>query len=173
MKSDSEIIKKVLEGERCDYAILVQRYERTVHAAALQILGDYHATQDTAQEAFIIAYEKLASLRDGSAFGAWIVKIARRQAFRWLRKNPASQPLDEGIELSNGNLNGQLDDESKHLLNSIARLPGHERRAVMMKHFGGHTAQSIADMTGHPVGTVTKRLSRAYTRLRGWLKETE
>lgn len=169
-RSDEEIIQAVLNGDRHEYAELVRRYEKTVHAVAFQILEDFHSAEDITQDAFVTAYEKLVTLRNRSVFGAWIVKIARRQAIRWSRRNPKPHALDESMETTQGRLNGQLTDEAKQLLKCVSRLPKHERRAVMMKHFDGHTAASIARITGHPVGTITKRLSRAYTRLRKWLE---
>jgi RNA polymerase sigma-70 factor (ECF subfamily) len=51
------------------------------------------------------------------------------------------------------------------------RLPDHERDVVTLHHLDGHSVQAVADLTGRPLGTVTKQLSRAYERLRETFKE--
>ena len=40
---------------------------------------------------------------------------------------------------------------------------------VYLAYFGGHAVAEVAEMTGRPVGTVTKQLSRGRERLRGTL----
>jgi DNA-directed RNA polymerase specialized sigma24 family protein len=57
------------------------------------------------------------------------------------------------------------------LLEAVMRLPDHERNAVLLCHFQGHSVRDAAALTGRTVGTVTKQLSRAYARLRAALKD--
>ena len=71
MRSDAEITRMTLNGEKEAFAVLVERYERPVRAVALMnVLGDYHRAADAAQDAFVKAYEKLPGLRKPSSFGA-------------------------------------------------------------------------------------------------------
>jgi predicted RNA polymerase sigma factor len=80
VQSDSELVQAVLAGDRRAYERLFERHERSVLAAALAVLGNYHAAQDVAQEAFVKAYRSLGGLRKKSSFGPWVRKIARREA---------------------------------------------------------------------------------------------
>ena len=66
MQTDAELVEAVLRGDRPSFAMLVQRHERAVMAAAMGILQDHHAAQDVAQDAFVSAYQQLGSLRDGA-----------------------------------------------------------------------------------------------------------
>ena len=75
MRSDSELTEGVLGGEPAAFAELVRRHERVVYGVSLAVLGDHHSAEDAAQETFMMAYEKLGSLRNGSAFGAWVLRI--------------------------------------------------------------------------------------------------
>ena len=47
-----------------------------------RILGDRHEAEDVAQEAFVIAYRSLSTWRGEGPFGAWITRIAVRDAIR-------------------------------------------------------------------------------------------
>jgi len=136
--SDTEVVEAVLSGERSAFAVLVQRYEHAVCAAAMNVLHDGHMAEDAAQDAFVIAYEKLAALRDSSAFGTWILKIVRRQAIRLARRRSQRMPLDQTGNAGLQGSDGRMDEASEQLLAAVTRLPTHERRVLMLKHFDGH-----------------------------------
>jgi RNA polymerase sigma-70 factor (ECF subfamily) len=170
LKSDAEIVTEVLADDSSAYGLLVRRYERVARAVATQILGDFHLAEDVAQEAFVAAYEKLATLRNREVFGPWFVRIVQNRARSLVRRAPRTEPLDENIPDPSPGSNGQLDDLSKHLLDTVNRLPEPERQVVMLKYFGGYNTQDIVEMIGASDGTIRKRLSRALTRLRKRLK---
>ena len=52
--SDSELVQRVRQGNRQAYAVLVRRYEVTVRAATIAILGDTQAAEAAAQAAFLV-----------------------------------------------------------------------------------------------------------------------
>ncbi len=173
MESDAELVKAVLAGDREAFAGLVERYERTVRATALAIVRNHHLAQDVAQEAFLAAYSKLGTLRDGAAFGFWLLRIARRRALGAVRRRPHEQTLEATDVETRVGADGQLRDDSRNLLAAVMRLPEKERMLVMLHYFDGQKVADIAQVTGRPVGTVTGLLSRARDRLRRWLKESE
>ena len=171
MQSDAELVDMVLNGNQDAFAVLIRRYEGAVRAVATQVLGDLHAAEDAAQEAFVKAYQNLGGLQKSSVFGGWLLKIARHQAITLARQRARHQGgrVTEEIPAHRGN--GQLDEESKILLAAVMKLPQHERRVVMLRHFDGHTVRVIAGMTGRSISTVTKQLSRARQRLREALRD--
>ena len=172
MRSDAELIDAVLSGQREVFVDLVHRYEDAVRATTLAIVRNHHTAQDLTQDTFVAAYEKLGSLRDGSAFGAWLIQIARRRAVNAVERTPRTEPFD-AHETAGVPRDGRLDEASGDLLAAVMRLPEHERTVVMLNYFAGHKLSDIAEMTGRPLGTVTTQLTRARDRLRGWLKELE
>lgn len=172
METDAELISAVLGGRPAAFEELLGRYERLVRAAVRGVLRGGPAVEDAVQETFLAAYRGLGSLRDGSAFGGWVLRIARREAIRLARRETrhAAAALS-GEALASGD--GRLDDESRQLLDEVLALPDHERVVVMMHYFEGRAAREIADMLGRPIGTVTKQLSRACRRLKRRLTEQQ
>jgi len=171
MQSDAELVEVVLGGDRASFAVLVQRYERAVLGAALAVLRDFHAAEDTAQETFVAAYRKLGSLRDGSQFAAWILRIARHRAIEALRKRPKMRSDSAPLEQLAADGRCQADDGMGELLRAIDRLPERQRRVVLQRYCDGLSVQEIARAAGSPIGTITKDLSRAYARLRQSLRK--
>lgn len=170
--SDSKLVEAVLNGDREAYGCLFERHERSVQAAALAILGDYHAAQDAVQESFVIAYTKLGGLRKGASFGPWARKIARRQAIQIRRGMLKRKDAKHHVTRADvPHADGQIDEPNRWLLDAVMCLPKHERMVVMFRYFDNHSIKTISELTGRPVGTITMQLSRARTRLQKWLKE--
>lgn len=173
IESDRNLVEAVLRGDRNAFAVLVQRYKGVVVAIATEILDDKHAAEDVAQDAFLTAYEGLSSLRDGGAFGFWLMQITRRAALRFADQHRRERVLHVDAGEPFADRNGKPNDRSMELLRLVQRLPEHERFVVMLRYFENHSVLEISDMIGHPVSTVTKRLTRARRRLGKWFRESE
>ena len=169
---DAVLIDRIRAGDVQAYGTLVERYERGILGAVLAIVRDRHAAQDVVQDVFVQCYLKLPALRDGSRFGWWLFKAARRQAVRTSRGLKRSSMLRVATDLPDDS-NALHEDEQQQLLSLVRRLPAHERLMISLRYFDGHSVKEIAQMTGRPIGTVTKQLSRALERLRGDFQEQQ
>ena len=168
MQHDSELIRLAGEGNREAYGELAKRYERLALVVAIGILSDRHLAEDAVQEAFVSAYRRLDALRDSSKFGPWLMQITRREAIRLAKRHKKAESLacsQEPVEEKSpdATLNGH-----DHAISWINRLPAQERVVFSLHHLDGRAAREIAELTGRPIGTVTKQLSRAMHRLRCW-----
>jgi len=143
-----------------------------VFGCAYSVLGDFHAAEDAAQEAFMEAYRDLPSLQSPDAFPGWLRRIVLRRCNRMTRKrvvptssmehadaavSPASNPADvaAGREMAN------------KVLDAIRSLPEHERMATTLYYINGYSQKDIADFLDVPVTTVNNRLHSSRNRLKG------
>jgi len=166
VQCDAKIVRAVLKGDRPGFAELVKRYQRSVRAVCLGVLADEHLADDAAQEAFVKAYEKLQNLRKAELFGPWLLKIAKRCALDTLRQKPREQALENDAALPAVSSNGELDEAKLKLLRAVMQLPKSEKQVVMLRYFSRHSVKDVALIANRSVGTVTKQLSRAHSRLR-------
>lgn len=172
MLTDAQLVNVVRGGDHLAFAELVGRYERTVWARAWHIIGDYHAAQDATQDAFVEAFRRLGQLRRPESFGLWLMRIAQREAVRTARRLRRASASDlAGIELAVAAQHDELSEDANRIVVLVGGLPDHERAVVALRYFDGHSVADIARLTGRPVGTVTKQLSRALERLKSVLRE--
>jgi RNA polymerase sigma-70 factor, ECF subfamily len=170
VEPDAELVARVRRGDVEAFGRLAKRYERSLLAVVLADVQDLHAAEDVVQESLLLAFRRLGTLRDGGRFGPWLMQIARRQAVESVRARRT--PVPACVEDCQGGTS--QDDRSwdcgehEHLLRLVARLPDRERVLIGRRYFDGYSMSEIAAMTARPVGTVTKQLSRAIARLRGW-----
>ncbi len=173
MQHDAELVAAVLDGQREAYAELVHRYDRTLLAAAGQILGNVHDAEDAVQEALVTAYQNLTALRTPAAFGAWALRIARRTALRMLRERSRMMGLMDAHQVASRRSDGRLDEETQQVLTAVMKLPERHRQVVLLRFFAKHSVREVAEMTGQAIGTVKSQLSRGVRRLRERLKEPQ
>jgi len=68
LQNDAELILNALQGDLEAYAPLVIRYSNALYSIAYSITGDFHLSQDIAQDSFIKAFDRLKLLKDPEKF---------------------------------------------------------------------------------------------------------
>lgn len=172
-ETDSELIRRICSGETEVFAVLVHRYEHLARAAAFRVVRDHDCADDVVQTSLIAAFETLSALRKPENFGGWLLGIVRRQAALAVRQRVRSPVVLGEPESVSAGMENWRHPESIELLEAIEKLPEHEQVVVGLRYFQGNTVEEIAGITGRPVGTVTKQLSRAHARLHEILGEGE
>jgi len=171
---NESLVLRARGGERGAFSILVGRYERAGLAVAVSILRCRHDARDAVQDAFVTAYERLNRLWSARRFGGWFLRIVRRQALWQLRRRRTRERhLSAVARAEVGRREGRTPEESDVMIGLIGRLPDQEALVVSLRHLDERSVAEISAMTGRPVGTVTKQLSRAYARMRGWLRKED
>ena len=79
MESDAELVRRVRRGDVEAFGLLSRRYEKSALAVALARISDLHLAEDVVQEALLLAYRAIETLRDDAKFGPWLMMILRRQ----------------------------------------------------------------------------------------------
>src|SRR5687768_17749229 len=82
---DAVVIGRVLDGDRQQFAQLMQRYQSALYRHAVGMVLDHDVAADMVQDAFIRAYTQLASCRDRSRFRAWIFQTLRNRCLDHLK----------------------------------------------------------------------------------------
>ncbi len=83
-----EWIQQSRDGDREAFGRIVRRYQGIVSGIVYGMLGDFHKSEDIAQETFLVAWKKLGELRDVAKLPGWLCGIARNLAKKHLERNP-------------------------------------------------------------------------------------
>ena len=182
MKDVDEIVRRAAdsnsapEARREAFGELVIRFQDMAFACAFAVLRDTYLAQDTAQEAFVVAWQKLAQLREPAAFPGWFKRILLTQCTRLTRcKRLQFLPLDAGANKSTDDPGPHVSAERRDLvtkvLHAINALPENERLVTTLFYVDGYTQSDIGEFLEVPVTTVNKRLYTARQRLKGSVVE--
>src|SRR2546421_344963 len=153
------------------FAELVIRFQDMAFACAYAVLGDAYLAEDVAQDAFVVAWQKLDQLRDPNAFPGWFKRVVLSQCSRLTRgKRLQIVPLEVVTNSATAEPGPHLVAEKNDLLNkvlvAIKALPDNERLATTLFYVNGYTQADIGQFLEVPVSTVNKRLHTARQRLK-------
>jgi RNA polymerase sigma-70 factor (ECF subfamily) len=173
---DAELVKRVQNGDKKAFDLLVLKYQRKIIRLLSRMIRDQNEIEDVAQEAFIKAYKALPQFRGDSAFYTWLYRIAINTARNWMSQNsrrpsaPNANVTDSDETFSEiDNLTDSHTPESEMVSKEIAAsvnetiesLPEELRRAIVLREIDGMSYEDIALAMNCPIGTVRSRIFRA------------
>lgn len=184
--SDLGLVKRVQQGERGAYDLLVLKYQHKVVKLVMRYLRDPADAEDVAQEAFIKAYRALPQFRGDSAFYTWLYRIAINTAKNALAARDR-HPVSYELDMQNGDESSDavsrlrdpetpeglaLTEEIRNTVNrAIGALPEDLRTAIVLRELEGLSYEEIAAAMDCPVGTVRSRIFRAREAIDRSLRE--
>lgn len=171
MISDLELVALVVgSDDQAAFQQLVERHQAAIRRFLRRMLaGDHGTADDLAQETFLMAYRKLATLKSGSSLNSWLHSIAYRQFLQHRRKHARQLVMAEPPEPS---IDPRQALDAEILLPVLMRQVSPEERACLtLAYAAGMTHPNIVEITGLPLGTVKSHISRGRLKLQQWLKE--
>ncbi len=169
--SDNELAIRVQGGDRDAFETLARRYMRPVYAVVSSLLSLREDIDDSAQETFLRALEKIHSYNPKREFAPWLYQVARnvaRNRWKHLKRRPHEE-LGEELDKSEGNDPGRLAELSElrvRVAEAIDLLPERQRTAFRLHDVEGFKSTEIAEMLGVSDGTVRANVYHARQMLR-------
>ena len=176
-KDDVQLIRKILSGDDAAFGILVEKYQKSVHALAWQKIQDFHYAEEIMQDTFLRAYNKLPTLKNLNQFAGWLHVIANRLCIDWMRSQKSVMPSledtpTEEIEEASYtyHVSEQWGTERSEYCQALVKkllekLPENERTVVTLYYLDEMSTKEIGQFMGVSVNTITSRLQRARKRL--------
>ena len=182
-QQDNIYITKVLEGDRNAFAYLVDKYKTMVYSLALRLVKDREEAEEISQDAFIKAYQSLASFKGKAKFSSWLYRIVYNTAISKLRQQPAGRvSLDEPnipdtlyLESKENYDTLSAGERKKYLEKALDSLDRDEKMFVILYYYEEKDLDEIASIAGLTKTNTKVKLFRArkkmLTVLQSYLKE--
>ena len=182
-QQDNIYITKVLEGDRNAFAYLVDKYKTMVYSLALRLVKDREEAEEISQDAFIKAYQSLASFKGKAKFSSWLYRIVYNTAISRLRQQPTGRvSLDEPnisdtlyLESKENYDTLSADERKKYLEKALDSLDRDEKMFVILYYYEEKDLDEIASIAGLTKTNTKVKLFRArkkmLTVLQSYLKE--
>jgi RNA polymerase sigma factor (sigma-70 family) len=151
----------------------VKSMEREIMRFLMRSTGDRDDAMDLFQETWLRAYRAYPTLRSEDGLRPWVFRIAsnlcRNRARDRMRRGRviSSDSSDDAAiaERAPTHLNGGPEG-ALHLKRSIARLPGKQRQALMMRKFAGLEYVEIATALNCSAESARASVYQALKKLR-------
>ena len=173
MNSDpTDLIQRAQQGDRAAFEALYRAHAGRVYALCLRLTADRAQAEERTQDAFVRAWERLATFRGESAFSSWLYRLTvnevllgrRAQRRRGARIVTTDDPA--ALEPRSGAIVAWGAGTTLDLERAVAALPPGAREVFVLHDVEGYRHDEIAQLTGIAVGTSKAQLFRARRLLR-------
>src|ERR1051325_1006037 len=182
-RTDAEWIAAVLAGDAASFEPLVKKYQPRVFATARRYARKESEVEDIVQEVFIKAFQKLSSYRAEAPFEHWLMRLAVRTCYDFLRAHQRSketafsdihQEQTDWLErfVSGSGKDEEAADAARALVaEALRRLSPAARLVLTLLEIEERSVKEIAALTGWSVPLVKVRAFRARAAMRKVLEK--
>lgn len=150
------------------FALLYDRYVRTIYRYCYTRLGTHEAAEDATAEVFLKAFKALKRYRH-DAFAAWLFRIARNVTTDMLRRQRPTTPLHQATMLPDPARSPDeitlAHSEATAVRTALATL-SEEQRAALELQLAGWSGPEIATALARSPEAIRMLRLRAFNRLR-------
>lgn len=182
--NETEVIQRILGGEKQLYEILVRRNNQKLYRAIRSYLKDESEIEDIMQNSYIKAFTKLYQFKLESTFSTWLIRIAINESLARIKEKGKVHYLDQQSENTRNLIleipdNDQLNPHAKMIRNeakqilerAIDHLDAKYKAVYILREVEEMSMKEIAESMDLSVSNVKVRLHRAKEMLKDILFE--
>jgi len=169
------VVSAAQQGDARAIATLVSGSHVHVQRFAHTLCSTPEDAEDAAQEALIVLYRKIGTLRASAALASWMFQIVRNECIRRSRvafarplstatTDPASTPAERSAEDA-----ALARLELERIVNSVAGLAPEQRAVLVLRDIQGLSGAATAQALGLSRAAMKSRLHRGRAALRSQL----
>jgi RNA polymerase sigma-70 factor, ECF subfamily len=182
VSAETELIRRVCQGDKEAYYALVQPCERSVYTAAMSVLNNSADAEEVVQEAVLKAFAALPKFRGEAKFSTWLIQITINEARLRVRKDRKHlfESVDESQESEDGDYfpkdyadwreipseELQRKELREALKRALDSLPAKYREVLLMRDVQHLSIQETSQILGITEASVKTRLLRARLQMR-------
>jgi len=164
-----QVVAAAQAGDEACIAAIVSASHPHVRRFAYALCASDQDAEDAAQEALIVLFRKIGTLRVATALSSWLFQIVRNECIRRARSmarraGPAPEPTTISAE---EDVLRRL--EHQRLAAAIAALPADQRCVLVMRDVQGLPGSLVAERMGLSTAAMKSRLHRARAAVRAAL----
>src|SRR5688572_13371688 len=181
--TDSELIAAVLKGDAASFEPLITKYQPRVFATARRYARRESEIEDIVQEIFLKAFTKLKSFRGEAPFEHWLMRLAVRTCYDFLRNHQRNRessfteltdPESDWLErfaANPENASEEADAARQLVARALEMLPPAARLIITLLEIEDRTVKEISQLTGWSVPLVKVRAFRARSEMKKCLQK--
>lgn len=177
-RTEAELIAAAVQGDPASFEPLIQKYSPRVFATARRYARLEREVEDIVQEVWIKAYQKLGSFRGDAPFEHWLMRMAVRTCYDFLRAHQRnresafseiSNEEDNWLERYAASPESVSEDAiaAKQLIQRILdQMSPAGKLIITLLEIEERSVKEIADLTGWSVPLVKVRAFRARAEMK-------
>jgi RNA polymerase sigma factor (sigma-70 family) len=164
-----QVVSAAQGGDPRAIAILLDGSHAHVQRFARTLCSTPEDAEDAAQEALIVLYRRIGTLRATAALGSWMFQIVRNECIRRSRLALHRSTSAAGIEPSAEDA-ALARMEIERIVGAIAGLPAEQRAVLVLRDVQGLSGAATAQALGLSRAAMKSRLHRGRETVRSGLR---
>jgi RNA polymerase sigma-70 factor (ECF subfamily) len=177
-RTEAELIAAVIAGDAASFEPLVQKFSPRLFATARRYARRESEVEDIVQEIWLKAFQKLSSFRGEAPFEHWLMRLAVRTCYDFLRAHQRNRettfteltpPESDWLERFAGKSEPTGEDAAaaRQLIERVLeQLSPAARLVITLLEIEERSVKEIARLTGWSVPLVKVRAFRARAEMR-------
>lgn len=172
LTDEADWIAKAQRSDASAFERLYRMHVDRVYGLCLRMTGNVSEAEDSTQETFIQAWNKLDLFRGDSAFSTWLHRIAVNAVLGRIRKSKREQDrIELAHEQSPAPVVAADTGDMRDLSEAVDRLPAGARHVFVLHAVYGYSHEETGAMLDIAAGTSKAQLHRARRLLAQQLSE--
>lgn len=176
--SDDQILDLVASGRHHAFDLLIARYGTKVRRYLRQVVGHDAPLDDLTQEVFVRVFRESGNRTQTGTFASWLYRVARHLGVDHVRREAARKRAMGHVEdvaarrpaPPSPSAAVESREFQDHLRVALGQLKEEFRTPFILREQEGMSYEEIAEVLDISPKTVSTRIHRARTRLRGLLQ---
>ncbi|MFM8913252.1 MAG: RNA polymerase sigma factor [Flammeovirgaceae bacterium] len=168
LPNEQELLDRVRTGDKMAYRDLVDHYKSYAYTIAMKVLNQRAEAEEASQDAFIKAYQNIATFKGEAKFSSWLYRIVFNTAISYKRKMKPTFTDIESRTIAHpheGERTVEFQDRQRYVAKAIDQLNEADKLAVQLFYLQEFSMEEVADIMQQPANTVKVRIHRARQRL--------
>lgn len=180
---DRELVRQAVAGDAEAFGALVRRHQKRIYRLAFHLVRNGAEAEDVTQEAFVRAYQALASFDGRSEPFTWLYRITVNLSLNRLRSTRRDRQSDD---VADARIEALLHEKrpsaggdpaatsadrelARALADGVDALSDTLRTTLVLVAIDGLSHDEAASVLGCPAGTIAWRVHEARRKLRAHL----
>lgn len=177
-RTEAELIAAVLKGDAASFEPLVEQYSPRVFATARRYARRESEVEDIVQEVWLKAFNKLSSFRGDAPFEHWLMRLAVRTCYDFLRGHQRnrettfselSEPETDWLDrfVAQPESADEHADAARQLIERVLeQMSPAARLVITLLEIEDRSVKEISELTGWSGTLVKVRAFRARAEMR-------
>jgi RNA polymerase sigma factor (sigma-70 family) len=170
--ASERLIEAARGGDPESLAAVVHGAHPHVRRFAETLCASPQDAEDAAQEALIVLYRRIGSLRATAALASWMFRIVRHECLRRARRLLDRPDEADVVAAASAEDEVLRRLEADRVAAAIRALPDVQRRVLVMRDVLGQPGRAVAESLGLSTPAMKSRLHRARAALRLSLRDS-
>lgn len=178
-RTDEELFWSFLSGQETAFAVLVDRYQKSLLGFIYKIVGNREKAEEIFQETFLRVFRFRETFQKGKKFKTWLYTIGLHLCRDEIKKKKSPSPIsqlnkegqDAFFSLESPPEEEAVEEELSCLIEeALSSLSDKHREVLILHHFQNLKYEEISEILNRKIGTIKSQLHYALQSLRSYLE---